>query len=116
MCTLDAITSSILYLQAPKTLKILPIFNFTNGYQCLTKLVVKFNTDTNTPVVEVQRELDLLLTFAPASLAKTPHHGYWSNHSTLVIVFSECAVLEITNQDNRRPLYIVFKDQEGALL
>ena len=77
---------------------------------CLFQMVVQFNTDTSVPVVEIQEGLDSLLTFAPASLAKTPHHGYWRDYRTLVILFTECAQWE---RDERKPLYLVFYGSEG---
>ena len=76
---------------------------------CLFQMVVQFNTDTSVPVVEIQEGLDSLLTFAPASLAKTPHRGYWRDYRTLVILFTECAQWE---RDERKPLYLVFYGSE----
>ncbi|CAI8001204.1 hypothetical protein GBAR_LOCUS3134 [Geodia barretti] len=78
---------------------------------CLFQMVVQFNTDTSVPVVEIQEGLDSLLTFAPASLAKTPHRGYWRDYRTLVILFTECAQWE---RDERKPLYLVFYGSEGS--
>lgn len=82
---------------------------------CLSEMVVVFNTDTNAPTVEVQQELDSLLTFAPASLAKTHHHGYWRDYRTLVIVFRECVKWD-REQHSKKPLYVVFYGQEGTVL
>ena len=70
-----------------------------------------FNTDCNAPVVEVQKELDSLLTFVPSSLAKTPHYGYWMDYQTLVVVFREC--VKMTDEHSKKPLYVVFYDQGG---
>jgi cysteine-rich repeat protein len=78
---------------------------------CLFQMVVQFNTDTSVPVVEIQEGLDSLLTFAPASLAKTPHRGYWRDYKTLVVLFTECVPWE---RDERKPLYLVFYGSEGS--
>ena len=77
-------------------------------------MVVVFAMDTNAPVVEVQQELDTLVTFAPASLAKTQHYGYWRDYRTLVIVFRECVKWE-REQYSKKPLYVVFYGQEGMI-
>ena len=82
-------------------------------------MVVVFNTDTNAPVVEIQQELNSLLTFAPASLAKMPHYGYWSDYKTLVVVFRECVRWEREEGEveghSKKPLYVVFYGQEGKI-
>lgn len=102
----------ILFLQAPKVDGLQPYFVERANKTCLLQLVVHFNTDTNIPVVGVQREMNSLMTFAPASLAKTPHSGYWKDYRTLIIVFEECIPWE-REQSRRRPLYVVFYDPKG---
>jgi hypothetical protein len=94
---------------APQVLSIMS--SFINS-SCLSEMVVVFAMDTNAPVVEVQQELDTLVTFAPASLAKTQHYGYWRDYRTLVIVFRECVKWE-REQYSKKPLYVVFYGQEG---
>ena len=108
-------TTTVLYIsstQAPLVSRIDPGFMTITNKTCLTDLVVHFSIATSAPVVEVQRELVSLLTFAPASLAKIPHYGYWRDYSTLVIVFRECAQWERT----KKPLYVVFFGSEGTEL
>ena len=79
-------------------------------------MTVLFNTDTSAPPVEIQQELDSLLTFAPASLAKTPHYGYWADYRTLVIVFRECARWEEEGEGHsKKPLYVIFYGEEGEV-
>ena len=99
--------------QAPQVLGISPVFTESSSGVCLTQMVVKFNTDTNVPVVEIEHKLDSLLTFSPASLASTPHRGYWRDYKTLVIVFRECVQWE-REEEQRKPLYVVFYGSEGT--
>ena len=104
----------LLFSQAPQILEVISSFIQTGNDSCLSEFIVVLNTDTNAPVVEVQKELDSLLTFAPASLANTPHYGYWSDYKTLVIVFRECVRWE-ARQNSKNPIYVVFYGKEGTL-
>lgn len=100
-------------LQAPQVHETKPHFIQSEQGSCLSTVVVTFNTDCNVPVVEVQQELDTLLTFAPSLVAKTPHYGYWRDYQTLVVVFRECVRWNETDTHSKKPLYVVFYDQGG---
>ena len=101
--------------QAPQVVGAEGEFTVTSGdgTPCLFQMVLQFNTDTSAPMVEIQKGLDSLLTFAPASLAKTPHRGYWRDYKTLVIQFKECVQW---NRDERKPLYVVFYGSGGNVI
>ena len=93
--------------------------NFTSSGNatCLSHLTVLFSTKTSVPPVEVQQELDSILSFAPVSLLQTPHHGYWADYQTLVVVFEKCVIWETGEEEGvvlaKEPLYVIFFDVKG---
>lgn len=93
--------------------------NFTSdgSAACLSHLTVLFNTKTSVPPVEIQQELDSILSFAPVSLVQTAHHGYWADYQTLVVVFEECVRWKIVAEEGgvltSEPLSVIFLDVNG---
>lgn len=76
---------------------------------CLANITVIFNSNTSTPPVEVQRDLEEILFLEPSSLHSIPHYGWWINYRTLVIKFDSCFSIEHTDQ-----IYIFFDEQASS--
>ena len=88
---------------------------FTNQ-SCLSKITLLFNTNTSTPVVEIQPDLGFLLHLDPPELNKALRRGHWFDYRTLVLVFDKCVEWErMTTNGRERPMFVVFEAQRGVL-
>ena len=57
---------------------------------CFSSIAVQFSVDTNTPPVEVKRDLSELVSLLPPGLNSRVTHGKWVNYKTLVVSLAEC--------------------------
>ena len=77
---------------------------------CLTNITITFSTDTSTPPVEVQRDLQDVLTFQPSYFNAIPRHGVWLDRRTLLILLDKCYQCNNSSQE-----ILMFEDHQGTL-
>lgn len=81
---------------------------------CLGNIYLTFNTKTNVPPVDLQQDLDHLLSFDPPELNSVPHHGFWESYSRFKVSFSECLEWDWLMEKQRgQPMLVIFETVTG---
>ena len=97
-----------------QTPKILEAFANISKDNCLRSVHLTFNTATNVPPIDRQRDLEFLLYFDPPELNWAPHHGFWESYSKMMVMFDECITWErVTARGHDQPLFVVFDAERG---
>ena len=81
---------------------------------CLDTVTISFNSETNTPIVEVPARLEGILSFDAPELNSAGKFGVWLERSTLVVVFTECARLR-EEGSRMRTVHVIFEADRGEL-
>ena len=100
------------FSQAPTILTAYAQFSSSNAY-CISNITVIFSADTTTPVVEVRRDLQELVSLTPLKLSSSISHGKWLDYRTMVIYFGTCYEWI---EDQGSEMRIIFEPLQGKAI